>query len=187
MPEINLNDLYYKWICSMIFPDENLRTRYSNVLHLLHNTQFQYTMALDENRMKDGIDLRYHFSCACKIPYEIVSQSFDRNSCSMLEMMASLAVRCENDIMSDNMYGDRTSQWFSLMFCNLGLDKYVNDCWTINSYYEVKNILRKCMFREYDRDGSNGGLFKFDSPYYDLRNMQIWDQMCVCMTQILGY
>lgn len=187
MSEINLNELYYKWICSMIFPDERMRIKYSNVLHLLNITKFEYILALDENRLRDGIDLRYHFSYACKIPYDIISVNFDNYSCSMLEMMASLAKRCEDDIMSDNNYGDRTSNWFWLMFCNLGLNAYDNDSWSISSYYEVKNILHKCMFREYNQDGSNGGLFILNSPYYDFRNMQIWDQMCLCMTQILGY
>lgn len=181
----NLNELYFKWICSIIFPDEQLRNNYMNVLRLLYDTTFEYILALDENRQKDGIDLRYHFSYACKIPFDIVSISFDRNSCSILEMMTALAKRCEEDIMSDLIHGDRTHEWFLIMFNNLGLYNYTDESWNVNSYYEVKNILRKFMFREYNSDGTNGGLFIYHNPAYDLRNMQLWDQMGLCMNEII--
>lgn len=169
----------------MIFPDELFRNKYSNVLHLLHNTTFEYILALDENRKMDGIDLRYHFSCACKIPYDIIRVSFNANQCSMLEMMAALAKRCEDDVMSDLSYGDRTHEWFLMMFCNLGLNNYDNDSWNVNTYYEVKNIIKKFIFREYEANGSNGGMFISMRDTIDLRNMQLWDQMCLCMNELI--
>ena len=91
----NLNELYFKWICSIIFPDERLRDNYMNVLRVLNNTTFEYILALDENRQKDGVDLHYHFSYACKIPYDIIQINFDNTKCSVLEMMTALAKRCE--------------------------------------------------------------------------------------------
>lgn len=185
MNNTNLNELYFKWICSIIFPDERIRNNYMNVLHVLNNTTFEYILALDENRQKDGIDLHYHFSYACKIPYDIIQINFDDTKCSILEMMTALAKRCEDDIMSDLEHGDRTSEWFWIMFSNLGLNNYNDMSWTINSYYEVKNILRKFMFREYNPDGSNGGLFICPNTIYDLRNMQIWDQMGLFMNEII--
>lgn len=185
MSEINLNELYFKWICSMVFPDENFRNKYSNVLYLLHNTPFEYILALDENRKMDGIDLRYHFSCACKIPHDVICINSNINQCSMLEMMVALAKRCEDDVMSDLSYGDRTAQWFLMMFYNLGLNNYDDESWDVNTYYEVKNIIKKCMFREYESNGSNGGLFITSNSHYDLRNMQLWDQMCLCMNELI--
>lgn len=170
----------------MIFPDEGTRNKYSNVLHLLYNTQFEYILTLDENRQRDGIDLRYHFSYACKIPYDIIEINFDNSRCSVLEMLAALAKRCEDDIMSDLHYGDRTPEWFSIMFGNLGLFNYSDLNWSINSYYEVKNIIRKFMFREYNYDGSNGGLFIFPNSVYDLRNLQLWDQMSLYMNEVIN-
>lgn len=181
-----LNELYFKWICSIIFPDERLRDNYRNVLHLLYITTFEYILALDENRQKDGIDLRYHFSYACKIPYDVIQMNFPNSSCSVLEMMAALAKRFEDDIMSDYSHGDRTAEWFWIMFRNLGLVNYDDKSWDINSHYEVKNILRKFMFREYNYDGTNGGLFISTSGSYDLRNMQIWDQMGLCINEIMS-
>ncbi len=183
--DINLNDLYFKWICSTIFPDKQLRNSYTNVLHVLNTTKFEYILILDENREKDGVELHYHFSHACKIPYDIIRINFDNTRCSVLEMMTALALRCENDIMSDLEHGDRTCKWFWIMFTNLGLINYDDSSWNVNSYYEVKNILRKFMFREYNSDGSNGGLFVCRNSEYDLRNMQIWDQMGLYINEII--
>ena len=185
MNEINLNELYFKWLCSMAFPDELVRNKYFNVLNLLYNTPFEYILSLDENRKRDGIDLRYHFSYACKIPFDIVSNTFDKENCSMLEMMIALSRRCDEDIMFDFKYGDRTHQWFAIMFRNLGLDQCDDSVWDINLYYQIKDVLHRCMYREYNNNGSNGGLFI--SPYsnYDFRNMQLWDQMCLCMNEII--
>lgn len=182
----HLNELYFKWICSIIFPNEITRNKYTNVLKVLYETEFDYIIDLDENRQKDGIDLRYHFSYACKIPYDIVKNNFNIYKCSMLEMMTALAKRCEEDLMSDLNFGDRTDLWFWIMFSNLGLNNYDDSYWDpVYSYYEVKNILRKFMFREYNADGSNGGLFICPNSGYDLRTMQLWDQMGLYMNNLI--
>lgn len=182
---INLKELYFKWICSIIFPDELVRNNYINVLNLLYITKFEYILPLDENRKKDGIDLRYHFSYACKIPYDIIQNTFDNDNCSVLEMLVALAKRFEDDVMSDYVHGDRTHEWFWIMFNNLGLNMYADSSWNINSYNEVQNILQKFMFRQYNSDGTDGGLFVYKNPLYNLTTMQLWDQMGLCMSQFI--
>lgn len=186
--ESNLNELYFKWICSIVFPDENLKNNYYNVLRLLNNITFEYVLPLDENRQKDGIDLRYHFSYACKIPYDIIMENFNNSHCSVLEMMVALAKRYEDDVMSDSNYGNRTLEWFWIMFKNLNLDQYTNNSWSYMSDYAVKNIVFNFMFRKYNSDGTNGGLFPCPNSEYDLRYLQIWDQMGLYMNNfILSY
>lgn len=182
----NLVDLYFRWISSMVFPDENIRNKYSHVLHLLFNTKFEYTLLLDENRQLDGIDMRYHFSCACKIPYDIVTAEFGESTCSVLEMMVGLAKRCDDAILFDASYGERTHEWFWLMFTNLGLDKFDDISWGIDSYPSVTNILNRFMYREYNSDGSGGGIFIISDPSYDMRNIELWDQMCLCANEIIN-
>ena len=61
----------------------------------------------------------------------------------------------------------------------------MDSSWNINSYDEVKNILQKFMFRQYNSDGSNGGLFIYPNPAYDLTHMQLWDQMGLYMSQFI--
>lgn len=179
-----LLNLYFNWMCSVAFPDEHIRSHYINALTLLNTTNFTYLIALDENRMTDGLDLRYHFSYGTKLPYDYVSVELSDIPCSVLEMMIALALRCENSIMSNSIYGDRTSEWFWKMFTNLGLDKYPDEIWNESVYQIAAGIIRKFLQREYEPDGT-GSLFRFNSPSCDMRNVEIWDQMCLYMSEIV--
>ena len=179
-----LLNLYFNWMCSVAFPDEHIRSHYSNALTLLNTINFTYLIDLDENRMLDGLDLRYHFSYGTKLPYEYVSEELNDIPCSVLEMMIALALRCENSIMSNSNYGDRTSEWFWKMFTNLGLDKYPDEIWNETIYQVATGIINRFLQREYEPDGT-GSLFRFNSPSFDMRNVEIWDQMCLYMSEIV--
>ena len=180
----NIIDLYFKWMCSIAFPNEHIRSHYYRVLNLLNSIKFTYLIELDENRAKDGINLRYHFSYEAKIPYEDIEYILDNDSCSVLEMMIALAKRCENSMMADDNFGDRTSVWFWKMFCNLDLNKYPDDIWNESIEEEVTKIIYIFLNRQYDYYG-NGNLFKFDNPKYDVRELEIWDQMNYYMSEIV--
>lgn len=176
-----LTDLYFKWMCSIAFPDEHVRSHYIKALDLLNSMDFIYLLDLDENRLLDGINLRYHFSYASKMPYEYVSNELKDMRCSVLEMMIALAIRCEDSIMSDDRYGDRTYKWFWEMFSNLGLDRYSDDNWNED---EALIIVFNFLNRNYNYDGS-GNIFRFDNPNFDVRKMEIWDQMGLYMNEII--
>lgn len=179
-----LLDLYFNWMCSVAFPNEHIRSHYSNALRVLNKIDFTYLIELDENRMLDGINLRYHFSYGTKLPYDYVSEELQNIPCSVLEMMIALALRCENAIMSNSEYGDRTSEWFWRMFSNLGLDKYPDSVW--NAYVErtVVDIIVRFLNRDYYPDGT-GSLFKFNNPIFDMRTVEIWDQMCLYINELV--
>lgn len=179
-----LSELYFKWICSIAIPDEAVQAQYYDTLYLLHNTPFRYTLTLDENRLSDGVDLRYHFSYACKIPLETIELNFDKNSCSVLEMMVALAKRCEDSLMSNPSYGDRTYKWFWIMFYNLGLTVYRRDNWNNETEEIVKHIIDNFLNRTYPPYGF-GNLFDLSDPKYDCRHIEIWDQMCLYMSKLI--
>ena len=42
----------------------------------------------------------------------MISAYLDNKTCSVLEMMIALAIRCEEHIMDDPDVGNRTGQWF---------------------------------------------------------------------------
>ena len=76
--------------------------------------------------------------------------------------------------MDDPSYGDRTQQWFWGMLSNIGIsmmsddiydDKYVNDC------------IYRFLERRYESNGK-GGLFYIRNCDQDLRDVEIWTQMC---------
>ena len=183
MIDIDLNNLYFDWICTTAFPNKFDRDRYSKVLEFLHNTVFEYTLGLDANRKCDGIDLRYHFSCETNIPNHIVDSNFNNQICSVLEMMVALAKRFDNNVMYDITYGDRSALWFQIMFSNLGLDRFDNSIWNDQVANIVANILHRFFTRTYNPDGSNGGLFIIRNLSLDMRNIQIWDQMSIYINE----
>ena len=94
--------------------------------------------------------------------------------CSVLEMLIALAVRCEETIMDDPRYGDRTSQWFWTMMSNLGLNHMTDDVY--NQEY-ITDRIYDFMERRYEPDGL-GGLFYIKGCKDDLRDVEIWIQLC---------
>lgn len=194
MENNSLFELYFKWLCEIAIPDEKMKSKYTSALVLLHSIPFKATkkMQIDNNRAIDGIDLRYHFSYACKIPLDIIDESlkncfFYENQCSVLEMLVALARRCEDSIMADTHYGDRTHVWFWHMFHNLRLNVYDNSKfhWPYDEEMEeaIRIIIERFLNREYEYDGT-GNIFKFDYPNFDVREIEIWDQMCLYMIKI---
>ena len=56
-----------------------------------------------------GVGLRYRYSIYLKRDDVI---DILNEPCSVLEMILALAIRCEDTIMANVRYGDRTTQWF---------------------------------------------------------------------------
>lgn len=151
---------YFYKLCDIIYR-EGVRN-YDKVLLRLFETPFEYTMYMDKNRYSDGMSFRarlgFHFD----------------DDCTVLEMMIALAVRIEEDIMSDPKYGDRTSQWFWKMIASLGLNKYDDDNYDERA---VDEIIEDFLDRRYNSNGK-GGLFTFrKKTILDPREVEIWDQM----------
>lgn len=76
--------------------------------------------------------------------------------------------------MDDPDVGDRTGQWFWGMIKNLGLGS-MTDARFDEEY--VESVIERFLNREYEPDG-RGGLFRIRNCTEDLRNVEIWYQMC---------
>lgn len=164
---------YFQWLTDLVckgrFSDKISCTR---LMLSLHNTEFVYTIPMDENRAEDGVSLRYRFMRAkC---YDTSIMEYLQKPCSMLEMMVALAIRCEEDIMEEPIKGDRTAQWFWGMVVNLGLGSMFDHCYDEQL---VDEVLTRFAKRRYDPDG-RGGLFRIKGCPRDLRKVEIWYQMC---------
>lgn len=158
----NFEDEYFERLCHVVSVRESVS--YNKLLSFLHNTEFKYVIPKDRNRASDGICLRVRFGDS--VPYDY--------PCSVLEMMVALAIRCETTIMDNAEIGDRTSQWFWNMIVNLGLGHMTDD--RFDEDY-VRDVVDKFLYREYEPDGT-GGLFRIRNCEYDLRDVEIWYQMC---------
>lgn len=171
---------YFEWLIS--YTKDRKHVKYRKLLMLLHNTEFRYTIPLDSNREEDGIDLRYRFSCRLKYrKMNINILDYLDEPCSVLEMMIALAIRCEDSIMDDPDIGNRTSLWFWLMVENLGLEYMKDDVFNKDDAIEKINVF---LDRRYKRNGE-GGLFIVNNARRDLRNVEIWYQMCWYLDSIL--
>ena len=110
---------YLSWLLDIV--QFNEQPIYWKACGILFYTPFEARVFRDDNRAADGLTLRQAFvdQTGCYIP-----DGEYMPECSVLEMMIALAQRIEFDNLHDPDLGDRTSEWFWLMFHNLGLDLY---------------------------------------------------------------
>lgn len=124
---------------------------------------------LDENRAKDGKELRNQFAdetgCDIRELY---------GPCTFLEFLIALSDRVS--YWSDNNEG--VMEWFWRLCDNAGLQGYTDAVYTCSdqSNYEVDGILRTIIYRTYKPNG-DGGLFPLRNPKQDQRRVEIWYQM----------
>lgn len=171
---------YFEWICQLIeYPFK--KASYVWLLEFLYDTEFTYTLPMDENRAKDGIDLRYRFGYEQSYKRAEIVKHLDDRPCSVLEMMAALAIRCEKHIMDDPDIGNRTGKWFWDMIVSLGLENMDDSAFDER---RAKNIISRFLKRKYRHDGK-GGLFTVSNCSYDMRMVEIWYQMCWYLDEIL--
>lgn len=167
-----IKDEYFTWLYDYVCKGRaHNNTSYKKLFIFLHQTEFTFSIRNDINRARDGVDLRYRY--AMYIDDESVLPILE-GPCSVLEMMVALAVRCEQTIMDDPRYGDRTSQWFWEMMNNLGIGNMFDERFNERI---AADIIYRFLDRDYDSDG-RGGLFYIKDCEDDLRDMEIWTQLC---------
>lgn len=132
---------------------------------------------MDENRYRDGIDLRYRFGYERGVDHRLINLYFADEPCSMLEMMVALCLRCEEQIMSDEEEGNRTGEWFDHMMDSLGLTEVVYE-------KEAYDILSRFINHEYEPDGKSG-LFTIPNCEKDMRTAEIWYQAMWYLDEVL--
>lgn len=173
-----IKDMYFDWMVRKVRGESRRK-----VLMVLNNISFTYILPLDGNRYEDGISLRYRFGREAHIAEAIIADEIDYTSCSVLEMMIALAIRCEEDYMSDPSYGDRSYIWFNDMLKSMGIDRMRDD--VFQQPYIVDCVYR-FLNRTYAPNGK-GGLFTVDRPGIDMRREEIWKQAMWHLTSLYNY
>lgn len=178
-----LENEYFDWLCNLVCGEDRFRLKsYYDLLFTLHDRDFIWLIANDQNRSEEGVCLRSRF--ASDIGHNTntiyVHMSWP---CSILEMMAALAVRCEETIMSNPEIGDRTTQWFWGMIRSLGLMGMRDNLFNTNYVNQVLDVF---LDRKYKRTGE-GGLFTIKNCTSDLRKVEIWHQLCWYLDNREGY
>ncbi len=175
MTKNNLKNEYFNWIYDFVFDKRySQKLSYNRLLQKLYSMDFTYGIPMDGNRAEDGVDLRYRFGEEKEYDDAVIAAYLDDFPCSVLEMMVALAIRCEEHIMDDPEIGNRTGQWFWNMIVNLGLG-IMNDSNFDEEF--VDEVINKFLNRKYEKNG-RGGLFTVKNHRRDLRQAEIWYQMC---------
>ena len=176
MNKEHIINTYFDWLVSIV-SDERFgkNVSYRKLLMQLHRINFRWSIEDDSSRANDGVSLRWRFAqmTGRERYYNEVSQCL-AGPCTVFEMLVALAIKCEETIMDDPRYGDRTGQWFWKMITNLGLSTMYN-----NNYDKkvVNIVIEKFLDREYEPHGE-GGLFVIGNCKEDLRTISIWTQLC---------
>lgn len=168
----DLENAYFNWITDMVCSARHECRRYRRLLRLLHETAFRAVLMMDENRASDGIELRFQFALESGLEASFVEDALN-GPCSVLEMMAALAQRCEVHITDDPEVGNRMGKWFFGMLKSLGLSG-MDDAHF--DKIRAADILERFLKRDYAPDG-RGGLFTVSPGGRDMRRVEIWYQM----------
>ena len=173
----NIENDYFEWLCQKVTNDDSVtRGLYRKLLMELHTIKFVYSVPLDRNRAADGVGLRDRFAL------EITHNDFTKieeitsniiGDCSVLEMMVALVLRCEETIMDDTRFGNRTEYWFWRMINNMHLSEFTD---SKHDRSEIRRRVDIMLYRNYTPDG-DGGLFFIPGIRGDLRKIEIWSQM----------
>lgn len=173
---------YYSWLYELAMGTRySKHISYDKLLGRLHEEEFIFTIDKDRNRAYDGINLRHRFALRVGMTREDEDDMFDE-PCSILEMILALALRMEEQIMDDPVVGDRSGQWFWGMIVNLGLGSMTDDRY--DEKY-VSDTIARFLERDYEPDG-RGGLFRVRHHNRDMRDVEIWSQMCWYLNELLG-
>ena len=171
-----LND-YFEWLCSIVKRDRVTKRSYRKLLSFLHSEKFIYIDEYDSNRAADGEQLRSRYVYEAKGCEDILDWE---EPCTVLEMLIALSFQMEN-IMEGSDADYSVGYWFWMMLTNLELDKMIDSKFDKHEAYEKIHIF---MHRDYEPNGI-GNIFVIDNCRTDLRDVEIWWQMCWYLDSIM--
>ena len=170
----DLQHQYFNWMINILFHDVVLQDAYLELLHVLNDIPFEWSLEGDENRQKDAQDLRYLFGMAYGYEDAQICNELDIVPPSMLEVIVALINRVQDNILYDPEREDPNQEIFIDILKSLRIDDYkgmLSD--------EDRHDILDAVYRFFDRDYSyfgEGGLFVVNNPKADMRDTEIWFQ-----------
>lgn len=164
---MSISSEYFSYMKSLIY-DPSYSDNHLEVLNALNTVDFRVILDMDYNRIGDAIEFRADFERRNGYFEPILTENV-----SVLEVMVSLAVRCEEMIMANTKFGDRTHIWFWYMVESMNLLEF--DDWNFN-FDEVMSRIEHMLDRNYEKDGF-GSLFYVPNCGKNMKKLDIWYQM----------
>jgi len=176
MNDLKMETEYFKWLCDKVPSDFGTKS-YQKLLWQLYLEEFTYKGDMDANRAVQGACLRQEYAdCRCLGDYWMAEFP-----CSVLEMMVALARIIEDRIMKDPEQGDQTGRWFWEMIASMDLMHMDDDHFKESVVHKKVRIMLE---HTYASDG-HGGLFTVNNAAIDLRELDIWYQAQVYLSNFM--
>lgn len=154
---------------------------YGLLLNKLYDTEFYSEIEKDENRKSDAFGLRFRFSdTTAKYNYREV-YNYLVSPINLLEIMLSMAIRIDEEIMGDPRYDSNAFMWFYSMLESSKLIKFADFNYEES---EVESQILTVLNRTYSPDGE-GGLFTIHEAKKDLRKVELWYQMLWYLDEVI--
>lgn len=155
---------YLEWIKDLLYVDSLEEEIQDYYIRTLHDIPFMYLIPMDENRVADGLKLRERYMDENNIPSIFYGEETE---CSVLEMLAALAVRCCEDLMGIETPGFWFWEWCANLFGEFGMDEdYILDKVDV------------WLSRDFDKRGYGSPFPIRKGRVHDQRDVDIWLQMC---------
>lgn len=161
---------YFKHLCHVVRPGQT-GNNYQSLLLRLYEINFYSMLPNDDNREKDGEQLRFKFG-----EQNDDFSADDNTPCSILEMLIALAYRM-SEMIVDEPFEMNAGECFWLFMKNLNIEWMDNhNLRDVRVQAELDGKIRGLLLREYDRNGI-GGIFPLGHSKNDQRKTEIWYQM----------
>lgn len=161
---------YYEWLIPQVDTPKNDKS-YLGLLERLHNLEFVWTVPNDNNRLTDGLDLRFEFA-------RKRSSELSLEGCTMLELLVGLSRRLAFNA------GGEAHHWAWRLLKNIGLNKMA-DPLSPENIEKIDQVIYALVWREYEPDG-RGGFFPLENPKEDQTQVEIWYQMQAYVNEMIG-
>ena len=159
-----IREEYVQWILRQVGDYHN---RHRRLFQYMYEIPFKYSIKRDRNRESDALLFRENF--IDEIDY---GRDVENDPCSVLEVLASLSIRIDNEYVGDPS-DSRPDKIFWEMVCNLGLDQFDDRRFDAGAIYEV---VSRWLNRDFSYNGE-GSIFPIKQPKRDQREAEIWVQM----------
>ena len=178
----DLSKSYFDWLFSKVYDQGGEKVKsHRKLLNALFEFPFKPTNPLDQAREEDGIDLRwryywenFHIDDNTDISIYNFNPNMYHTQCSVLEMMVALAFRADENFTREHIHRSSVPDIFWEMITNMGLIAETDPLFDIE-YVTLK--LERFISRTYEPNG-RGGLFYFKNIDTDIREVEIWYQLC---------
>ncbi len=164
---------YREWLLSLVNDWCSEYGDYYELFAYLYSREFIPTIGRDADRASDGLRMRVTYADQEGLALE--PDIF--GPCRVLEVIAALAIRCENFMWNGV---DRTGRWVYGMLENLGVDDMTD------GYFDearAERVVDAFLAHAYAKNG-RGGLFTTKDAHTDMRKLEIWYQMCRYLDEV---